>query len=282
MPSRRSPAVLAIMWMVLGVALAVGADSLERSRPPASPPAGAALPSWVPKLDDRQPLVPIVAWAKQTAVRVEKDIHDYSAILAKRDTVGAKEPEYVFVKVRHQPFSVYAYVLTPPNKAGNEGIYVEGRNDGKLVGHSTGWLGKISGTVFLDPAGALAMDGHRHPITETGILNLMGQILSFTEKNVQQTGCTVDAIPGASVNDRKATCIRVCFPSGTPGVKAYLIRVFVDDDLQFPIRYESYEWPQTAGATPVLKEEFTYLDVKLNQGFTDADFDPKNKNYAFP
>jgi hypothetical protein len=139
------------------------------------------------------------------------------------------------------------------------------------------------GVVALEPTSAIALDGHRHPITETGILiKLLGQIRAFTEKNLKEAGCAVDAIPGASVNDRKATCIRVCFPVNLPQVKAYLSRVFVDNELQLPIRYESYEWPRAAGAAPVLLEEFTYLNLKLNPGFTDADFDPKNQNYAFP
>jgi outer membrane lipoprotein-sorting protein len=92
----------------------------------------------------------------------------------------------------------------------------------------------------------------------------------------------VEALPGASVNDRKATCVRVAFPLATAKLKACLIRVFIDDELQLPTRYEYYEWPRADGAAPVLMEEYTYLDVRLNPGFTDADFDPKNKHYAFP
>ena len=36
-----------------------------------------------------------------------------------------------------------------------------------------------------------------------------------------------------------------------------------------------------AGAEPELMEEYTYLNLKLNNGFTDADFDIKNPNYRF-
>lgn len=35
-------------------------------------------------------------------------------------------------------------------------------------------------------------------------------------------------------------------------------------------------------AKPVLEEEYTYMDVKLNVGLTDEDFDPDNKTYQFP
>jgi hypothetical protein len=229
-----------------------------------------------------QPLALIVRWAGQAAAKVEKEIHDYSAVLARRDRPDTDKPDYVFVKVRHQPFSVYAYVLSPPADAGKEAIYVEGRNDGKLIGHTTGLLGWAAGSRALDPTDPLIMQGHRHPITETGILHLIRQIEAFAKMHVRQSGCTVEALPGASVNDRKATCVRVAFPLATAKLKACLIRVFIDDELQLPTRYEYYEWPRADGAAPVLMEEYTYLDVRLNPGFTDADFDPKNKHYAFP
>ena len=48
-----------------------------------------------------------------------------------------------------------------------------------------------------------------------------------------------------------------------------------------PIRYESYDWPRGEGHQPELMEEYTYLNLKLNNGFTDADFDAENPNYKF-
>jgi hypothetical protein len=36
-----------------------------------------------------------------------------------------------------------------------------------------------------------------------------------------------------------------------------------------------------AGARPKLIEEYTYLNVKINNGFKDIDFDVNNPNYNF-
>ena len=58
-------------------------------------------------------------------------------------------------------------------------------------------------------------------------------------------------------------------------------RIFVDRDLNLPIRYESYDWPKEPGGPPELMEEYSYLDLKLNNGFTDADFSINNPNYHF-
>ncbi len=62
----------------------------------------------------------------------------------------------------------------------------------------------------------------------------------------------------------------------------YLARVFVDNQWHFPTRVEVYELPRDDKHVPRLLEEYTYLDVKLNNGYTDADFNPKNRQYKFP
>ena len=55
----------------------------------------------------------------------------------------------------------------------------------------------------------------------------------------------------------------------------------MDDELQLPIRYASYDWPAAPGQEPPLLEEYTYLNMKVNVGLTDADFDRGNKDYGF-
>jgi hypothetical protein len=58
-------------------------------------------------------------------------------------------------------------------------------------------------------------------------------------------------------------------------------RIFVDDELQLPVRFASFDWPAEEGGNLVLLEEYTYTDVKLNVGLTDWDFDHRNENYRF-
>jgi outer membrane lipoprotein-sorting protein len=52
-----------------------------------------------------------------------------------------------------------------------------------------------------------------------------------------------------------------------------MARIYFDDELKIPIRYEAYDFPTQEGGKPVLLEEYTYLDVKVNNGFTDKDFE---------
>ena len=55
----------------------------------------------------------------------------------------------------------------------------------------------------------------------------------------------------------------------------------MDDELHVPIRFAAYSWPETKDGKPVLQEEYTYRQVSLNVGLSDADFDPKNPAYGF-
>ena len=87
--------------------------------------------------------------------------------------------------------------------------------------------------------------------------------------------------PNAKVNGRVCTCVQVVHPVPRRNFRFHLARVFIDDEYLIPIRYEAYDWPQEQGGQPVLMEEYTYMNVKINNGFTDADFDPKNAAYKF-
>jgi hypothetical protein len=92
----------------------------------------------------------------------------------------------------------------------------------------------------------------------------------------------VKFIQNANINDRVCTCIQVYHPVPRRNFLFHIARIFVDDELNIPIRYEAYDWPAKQGGAPELIEEYTYIGLKLNNGFTDADFDVNNSNYEFP
>jgi len=227
--------------------------------------------------------MPALRWAHQGLPQIEK-IKDYSATMVKRERVGGKlgEYEHVFLKIRHEPFSVYMYFLGPEDRRGQEVIYVHNRNDNMIVAHGTGVQRTMFGTVSLKPTGPVAMKGQRYPITEIGVLNLVRRLIEVGEKDLQYGECEVKFFEGAKINDRSCTCIQVVHPVPRRNFLFHVARIFVDDELNIPIRYESYDWPKQPGGEPELIEEYTYLNLKLNNGFTDLDFDPKNPNYNFP
>lgn len=263
----------------------------ERSNPAPSQPAmsnaGASIlptPDATPRPQPAEhPLMPALRWARDSLRRMETNLHDYSAVMVKRERHEGKVSnyEYMFIKVRHKPLSVYLYFLDPPAVKGQEVIYVQGQNDGKMLAHPVGIRQKIVGTVKLDPNGPIAMRGNHYPITEIGMLNLVRRMIEVGDHDAQYGECEVKFMPGAKVNGRTCTCLQIVHPVPRREFMFHIARIFVDDELIVPLRLEAYDWPSQPGGQPELIEEYTYLNVKINNGFTDADFDVRNPNYGF-
>ncbi len=225
--------------------------------------------------------MPALRWAYSGLKDVEM-IQDYSATVAKRERIGGKllDYQYMFVKLRQHPFSVYMNFLGPATLKGQEVIYIEGKNNGRMWAHGVGFQ-KMFGTVSLKPDGPVAMKEQRYPLTELGILNLIKRLVEAAEKDVKYGECEVKFYQGAKVQGRVCTCIEVVHPVPRRNFLFHMAEIFVDKELNLPIRYASYDWPREKGGKPELMEEYTYLNLKLNNGFTDADFDTKNPAYKF-
>ncbi len=243
--------------------------------------AGAA-----PQLNAAQqhPLVPALEMAYKTKAFMDANLKDYSATVVKHERINGVlgENEYAFIKVRNQPFSVYMYFLAPKNLEGQECMYIDGQNENKMFAHAPpGTLRGRFGTVSLSPTSAMAMQGQRYPITELGIYNLTKRLIEVGEHDKQFGECDVKFFDGAKVNGRVCTVIQVTHPVPRRNFLFNIARIYLDKELNLPVRYEAYDWPSQAGGPPELLEEYTYMNVKINQGFTDADFDARNPAYKF-
>ena len=262
--------VATIAKVVVAAALAV---SVCAALPAAEPESGR--PS--------HPLDPVIAWAEK-ALEKSAQIKDYTALLVKRERVGDELREYEFMrlKVRHEPFSVYIKFLKPEAIKGREIIYVEGRNDGMLLAHDSAGLGDLVGTVSLAPDGVIAMLGQRYPVTMIGIKKLGERLIEQAKRDRQiMAPCEAKFVKGAKVNGRPTQCVEVAHPSRHPDHRFSSARVFIDEEMGIPIRFESYHWSDDPKEGQVLVEEYTYSHVQLNVGLTDLDFDPKNPAYDF-
>lgn len=237
-------------------------------------------------------LDPALQIAYASLRHIRSTIRDYTAIMIKREQVGGVlgDYEYMGVKVRNRqvengkirtPFSVYMAFLKPTSVKGREVIYVENKNSGNLVAHEGGMRGRFLPTVSLDPNGMMAMRGQRYPITEMGIENLVVKLIEKGERDRLQGPCTVEFLQGAKVGGRPCTVLTVKHDEKRPCFDFHVAQIFIDNELNIPIRYCAYEWPKSAGGQPVLLEEYTYQNIKLNVGLTDKDFDQENPKYKF-
>jgi hypothetical protein len=230
--------------------------------------------------------------AQEGLAQCRQQVVDYTATLVKRERVDGTigEHEFMFVKVRNrkvvdgqvtQPLSVYLTYLRPAAVKGREVIYVEGKNDGNIIAHEGGFKGRFLPTMPLPPTGMLAMRGQRYPITEIGIENLIVKLIERGTTARQHPDVTCTFRKNAKVKDRVCTVFEVMQPTAHPELEFYQAQVFIDDEFNLPIRYIAYDWPKRNGEALEVIEEYNYIDLKLNVGLTDTDFDPRNPEYAF-
>jgi hypothetical protein len=257
----------------------VHADDNESIRVAAKPNNNAK--SKVP-----HPLDPAIEIAYQGLDRM-KEIEDYTAQLIRRErTNGKLSPfEYSTVKIRNArpaekiPFSIYMGFTKPRSINGREAIWIEGKNSDKIVAHEAGMiLGKI--TVFLNPNGPIAMRGNRYPMYEAGFQVLVNRLIEKAERERQYQECEVNIVEDKMVNKRPCKMIEVMHPQEREYFDFHIARIYIDNEMQLPIRYEAYDWAEDGGE-PVLLEQYLYTKIKLNVGLTDEDFNPRSEKYNF-
>lgn len=257
--------------------------------PPKTTPTAKTAVSPNPKPE--HPLDPAIERAREGLAFIQSNVKDYTATVIKRERIGGKlkEHQYMFAKVRNRklkngkvvtPFSVYLKFLKPDEVKGREVIWVEGKNDNKLIAHETGLLGFKR--WHLPPEGLISMMGQRYPITKLGIENLVSELIARGERDRKHGECTVKFYNDVEVEDYVCSRIDVYHPTKRDYFDFYLARIYIDDELQVPVRYVSWTWPAKPGEKPQLEEEYTYRNIKLNVGLTDSDFDPDNPAYDYP
>jgi hypothetical protein len=248
------------------------AATSETSATPAVATKATVAPLDFTKQGDEHPLQPVIRGLKESQKLIDDSIRDYTCTFVKRERVDGElgEQQYILLKVMHQPFSVYMQFLKP--FTGREVVYVTGQNEGKLVALDVGakrFLGKLS----LDPHGALAMKGQKHPITSVGIRNLTEKLIKMSEAECKFAECEVVTKP-ETIGTRKTTLVQIMHPTPRKDFKNNVARIFFDDELRIPIHYDAFSWPTKPGGAPVLEESYTYQNLKINNNYTAREFDP--------
>ncbi len=252
------------------------------------------LPTSVDALSDEQeshPIDPALQMARDSLSHIQSNVQDYTALFIKRLRIdGAlQDRQFALMKIRNReskngniiiPMAVYLKFLKPSSVKGREVIWVEGKNSGKLIVHETGFKNLIR--LKLDPTGYLAMRGQRYPISDIGLENLVRKVIEVGERDRKHGECEVRFFKNTKVGKSVCTMMQIDHPIKRSYFDFYRARVFFDDDLNVPIRYAAWSWPVKKGGQPVLKEEYTYTNVKLNVGLTESDFDPDNSKYNYP
>jgi hypothetical protein len=283
---RRRPVlpVLLVTWLAL-----LGTWAwLRFGRPEAVGPTTEIEVADFDRAASRAALAELVGRAQASLARVEP-IEGYTCVLTKE--VRAKGVlgrvrlirNRLFQKTRHRPFSVYVRFLEPEEKAGSEAIYVEGRNDGKLVAHSTRPLLELLGTMRIDPDDWKARIDQRRPITQAGMRNGLIEFLQLLEGDrAHVKRCEVRVLTDLRIDSRPCTTFQIVNHEPHGGYAVALARLAIDDAMNVPVLFERWEFADVDGERRRrLLERYVFTDVDLDVTLSELDFDPDNPAYAF-
>lgn len=203
---------------------------------------------------------------------------DYEAIFSKRERVdGILISQSMDLKLSREPFSLYMRFRSGKER-GREVLYVSGAYHGKMLVHERG-VRAIAGTLKVDLDDSLVMAENRHQITETGMEHLLDRAVEYWKQvrngdfgPVEATFCDDDALgPTLQVTHSKKDAL----------AELYVTRLSFDRETKLPVKFQQFGFPDRPGDEPPLVEEFSYSDIRMDVGLTDADFNPRNPAYAF-
>jgi len=231
-------------------------------------------------------LAPALLFALQRHEHIREQVKDFTCVLAKRERIDGRLQgyQYLATKVRrelregdqlHVPFSVYAEFLAPTSLRGRRVLYVDGRNDNKMMVRNGGRRFDYI-TVNISPDSEAARRESHYPVTELGLDHVVQRLIERAQDDMlaDPTGAntTVNFFRDAKVDNRLCTHIRVTHARKGEGLGYHLANIYVDDELKVPLRVEAFDWPKAEGDKPPLLEEYTYMRLRLNVGLVDKDF----------
>lgn len=223
------------------------------------------------------PKVVALGLIQQAQAAYEK-VTDYTAILVRQELSGGRlhPPERYFLKFR-KPFKIYmrSVDITPPRR-NIELLYVQGEFDDKVLLHADGLPDAFLPTSILDPYDPKLMERSRHPVTEYGIGHFLERYAAEFQQADLYDELRVFYNGQRQFNGRSVQEVE-CLFTPLEGARYYCYRsvVYFDESTKLPVRMFFYNWEgQLLGS-------YAYEDLRVNPGLTDADFDPRNKEYNF-
>lgn len=242
---------------------------------------GAAAQGEIP-----HPVSKVIEIAESAYDYLDRKVVDYSGAIVTRQRVSGRLTDHqkMVFKIRHrqdaQPFSMYVKFIEPERVEGREMMFVEGQFENRMIVRRGG-VRLASLTTAVDPSSTLASTEGDLPVTEVGLKELLSRFIQVAEGELGKSNVQVRYFNDARVNNRSCVHIRLLHPIKDDGAAFHWADIYIDRKLKMPVRFAVYDWPSSEGASPGLLEEVTFINVKVNTGLSDADFDVKNDRYNF-
>lgn len=220
----------------------------------------------------------------QQAIDRFASVKDYECTYLRDELIdGTFHENHLHLRIRHEPFAVRMEWLAPKAKKGRITTYLAGQHKDQMLVKEPLVKGLPPVKVYLAPEESKKRKESRHQITEAGLRNAMGRCITRWEADraLGVTRVTLEdaelivALPDHEVLRpcRRVTLLRPAEGEKRSSFDHYRVQVYFDKESNLPIRFEAFEWPEIGHELGRLAERYTYLDLRSDLGFKDADFE---------
>ncbi|HWB00048.1 MAG TPA: DUF1571 domain-containing protein, partial [Pirellulales bacterium] len=222
------------------------------------------------------PLAPGLQLVQLASERL-KSVRDYQCLFIRREHVAGKlgEPETIALKVRLEPLAIRAQCMGPTLPRGREVLYSAQRDARTALVTSSGMRARFVGNESLPLDDPRLLGRSRHALNDYGVHRLVADLMTDYQHDITRGESVVKVYRDVKVDGRSCLCIEVRHPEVRRDFRFHVTRAYFDHELELPIRWEAYTWPEKRGGPPVLLEEYTYRKLSLNTGLTAGDFEPR-------
>ncbi len=231
------------------------------------------------------PLTNVLVYAKSRSDYLKANVRDYAGRLIKRERINGKLQSYQVIDVKMRceqtieeevvPMAVFMRFLAPRNLEDRRILYVDGKNNNRMLVRKGG-VSLQNVRLKIDPNGASARRESKYPVTDIGFSMMIDQLCSRAKQDMANdpTGTNTKVIyfRAAKVGERVCTRIQVVHPERGEGIDFHEANLYVDDELQLPIRLTVHGWPEKPADDKPLIEEYTYTKLRVNVSLSDAEF----------
>ena len=210
-------------------------------------------------------------------------IPDYSATFTKQERIGGdlSKLQKISLKLRHEPMSIY--MKWRSGETGQQVIFVDGQNDGKMLVKAAGLKGRI-GTLSLEPTSDLAMSQSRYPVMMVGLMKAAERIVEYQKAAIEKgKGFRCELREDAEFDNRPCYLCLVEYESKEYSPEYRKSEILIDKHWSMPVSVKNFTWATDAKPETIdeetLIEHYMYTDIQLQQQFADLDFSRANEDY---
>lgn len=200
--------------------------------------------------------------------RYDRQVRDYVGVFTRQEVHNGKLRPLMVCRFRFReaPFSVAMQVTKGADHA-DRMLYVEGRNDGRMLVHPTGLVGKLMPCVAIDPEGAQARQNTSRTIKDFGLRNALQRLLGRYRESRRDGQLRTECLGIRGLDGQQVLILKATDRLGE-------VRAELDVDRLVPLRIRTYD-PK---GKPV--GLFVFNDLQFNQGLGDEAFSKESNGLA--